>query len=110
GLGCHASTVMRQIRRYEQRRDDPLIDHALRRLGALGVGRMAPDQRTGGSMQHSKTDGTTLVPSEIQIDKEARRILRRLAEPGACLAIASGMENAVVVRESSDGQTVRTAI
>jgi len=108
--GCHASTVMRQIRRYEQRRDDPLIDHALRRLGALGVGRTAPDQQTGGSMEHTTFEGATPAPSDAQIDKEARRILRRLAEPGACLAIASGMENAVVVREGADGQTVRTAI
>jgi len=27
--GCHASTVMRQVRRYENRRDDPLVDEAL---------------------------------------------------------------------------------
>ena len=31
--GLHASTVMRQVRRFEARRDDPLVDHALRRLG-----------------------------------------------------------------------------
>ncbi|MCB1311526.1 MAG: helix-turn-helix domain-containing protein, partial [Sedimentitalea sp.] len=27
--GCHASTVLRQIRRMETRRDDPLVDAAL---------------------------------------------------------------------------------
>ena len=32
--GCHASTILRQIRRFETRRDDPLIDAALRKLGA----------------------------------------------------------------------------
>ena len=31
--GCHASTVLRQIRSFETRRDDLLIDQALRRLG-----------------------------------------------------------------------------
>lgn len=31
--GCHASTILRQIRRYENRRDDPLVDEALRVLG-----------------------------------------------------------------------------
>ena len=31
--GCHASTVMRQIRRLEHLRDDPLVDDALRKLG-----------------------------------------------------------------------------
>ncbi len=48
-------------------------------------------------------------PSEDVIATEARRILRRLNEPGACLAVAEGMEKAVVVRETKDGQTVRTA-
>lgn len=32
--GCHASTVMRQIRKVEMRRDDPLVDAALRKLSA----------------------------------------------------------------------------
>ncbi|MEX0369156.1 MAG: helix-turn-helix domain-containing protein, partial [Tateyamaria sp.] len=27
--GCHASTVLRQIRRFETRRDDPLVDAVL---------------------------------------------------------------------------------
>ena len=31
--GCHASTVLRQIRRLEMRRDDPLVDAALKGLG-----------------------------------------------------------------------------
>jgi hypothetical protein len=29
--GCHASTVLRQVRRVEAWRDDPLIDEALER-------------------------------------------------------------------------------
>lgn len=33
--GCHASTVMRQVRRYESRRDDPLVDEALSALGRV---------------------------------------------------------------------------
>ena len=33
-VGCHASTILRQIRKVETRRDDPLVDAALRRLGA----------------------------------------------------------------------------
>ena len=31
--GCHASTVLRQIRRIELRRDDILVELALQRLG-----------------------------------------------------------------------------
>jgi hypothetical protein len=48
------------------------------------------------------------LPTDDDIDRESRRILRRLSEPGACLAVAKDMEKAVVVREAS-GQTVRTA-
>ncbi|PZX18484.1 hypothetical protein LX81_01118 [Palleronia aestuarii] len=53
---------------------------------------------------------TTSMPSEEVIALEARRILRRLSEPGACLAVAEGMEKAVVVRETKDGQTIRTGV
>ena len=39
---CHPSTVMRQVRRFEGRRDDPLIDAALRALyRGLELGRDA---------------------------------------------------------------------
>jgi hypothetical protein len=97
--GCHASTVLRQVRRVEQRRDDPLVDLALRRLGSGGL-----EMKSAGET----AEGAGAPPACS--DKEAKRVLRRLAEPGACLAIAAGMENAVVVREAEGGQTVRTAI
>ncbi len=42
-------------------------------------------------------DQTTLA-------REARRILRRLSEPGALLAVAPDMEKAVVVRDTADGR------
>ncbi len=47
---------------------------------------------------------------EEALEREARRILRRLSEPGACLAYAVDMEKAVVVRETAEGRTVRTAV
>lgn len=43
-------------------------------------------------------------------DKEAARILRRMTEPGAVLAVAQEMEKAVVVRDSDSGTTMRTAV
>ncbi|MCC6000476.1 MAG: hypothetical protein JJU19_06360 [Pararhodobacter sp.] len=36
--GMHASTVLRQVRRFENRRDDPLIDCALGRLKIAASG------------------------------------------------------------------------
>lgn len=56
-------------------------------------------------IRHSeqKTDDATL-------NREGRRILRRLSETGAVLAIAPEMEKAVVVRDLPSGETTRTAV
>jgi hypothetical protein len=48
--------------------------------------------------------------AEDEMEREAGRVLRRLAEPGALLAIAPEMEKAVVVRDTRDGRTLRTAV
>ncbi len=108
--GCHASTVLRQIRRFENRRDDPLVDEALSNLGRQHFPTIVnPDEKESPEMsapiRHAnlKTDDATL-------NREGRRILRRLSETGAVLAIAPDMEKAVVVRELSGGQTARTAV
>ncbi|KKL16694.1 hypothetical protein LCGC14_2492990, partial [marine sediment metagenome] len=114
--GCHASTVLRQVRRCESRRDDPLIDHALRRLGDKAAGQHLPGADSGASnMTDCQTRPATTRtarrgPSEDTINREGRRILRRLSEPGACLAVAEGLEKAVVVRETATGDTVRTCV
>jgi hypothetical protein len=105
--GCHASTVLRQVRRVEARRDDFLVDLALDHLGAhpfftaASANPRTPMTATRRSVQ--------AIPSDAQVDREARRILRRLSEPGACLAVAKDMEKAVVVRDSG-AETVRTAV
>lgn len=77
--GCHASTILRRIRRFEARRDDPLVDSALSAAPADTAG--AFDERT------------------------ALRVMRRLAEPGAVMASAEGMEKAIVTRDD-----IRTAV
>lgn len=76
--GCHASTILRRIRRFEARRDDPLVD------GALSDKSTAPADQDQRSMM---------------------RVLRRLAEPGAVMASAEGMEKAIVSRDD-----IRTAV
>ena len=50
------------------------------------------------------------MPDDETMTREARRILRRLCETGAVLAIAAEMEKAVVVRDSAGGSTTRTAV
>ncbi|MDZ4134637.1 MAG: DUF6456 domain-containing protein, partial [Paracoccaceae bacterium] len=47
---------------------------------------------------------------DATIDREALRILRRLAEADTVLAIAPDMEKAAVLRSYSDGRSVRTAV
>lgn len=91
--GRAPSTVLRRIRRFEGRRDDPLIDEALSILGR-------------GS---SKPESPMTEPDADTLEREALRVLRRLAEPGAVLAMARGMDVAAVMRGSVGGEPRRTA-
>lgn len=116
--GCHASTVLRQIRRVESRRDDPLVDAALQSLataqfpavrhGARALPRSGPLTQEPRCM--SQTADSDLLPDGPTLEREARRVLRRLCEAGAVLAVAENMENAVVVRDDAQGASTRTAV
>lgn len=108
--GCAASTILRQIQRFERRRDDPLIDEALSRLGACRTAEEG-EAMQGPAAKHSRDARIAAVPcDEETVMKEARRILRRLAESGAVLAVAPQMEKAAVLRELPDGRSTRTAV
>jgi transposase-like protein len=83
--GCHPSTILRQVRRIENQREDPLIDGMLTELAGWndiprGEGRFAGEPVT-------------------TLEDRSAEVMTRLAHPGAVLAIAEGMENAVVVRQ-----------
>ena len=109
--GCHASTVLRRVRSMESRRDDTLIDQALTRIGTKIFDRPSAENSDRKDPPINASPGPLKsIPSDDDVNREARRILRRLAEPGACLAIASEMEKAVVVREDPSGESLRTAI
>lgn len=111
GAGCHASTVLRQVRKIEALRDDPLIDEALIRLGSSPFNPgAAPGKPEDCDPMNKQVSAIETGPDRESIEREGRRILRRLCEPNACLAVAKDMEKAVVVRESDDGSTVRTAV
>lgn len=110
---CHPSTVLRQVRRFEGRRDDPLIDAALRALSSQVSARdiLKKGKAKTMNMQYIKTDThQTVGLTQAQIDQEAKRVLRRLCEQGAVLAVAREMETAVVVRVTREGEQVRTAV
>lgn len=76
---CHASTIMRQIRKVEQRRDDPLVDGAIKAL--------------------AEETSSAPLPSSLEL----MQALRRLAMPDAMLAIALGMEQGVILQDTAKG-------
>lgn len=110
---CHASTILRQIRRYENRRDDPLVDDVLRRLSRHVPARLSLEagdlQTMNFDIRTRTTDGDDEL-TEARIEAEGARVLRRLCEGNAVLAVARDMEMAVVVRDRPDGGTLRTAV
>ena len=77
---CHASTIMRQIRKVETLRDDPLVDRAIKALA----------EETG--------------PGKAPDKLEMMQALRRLAAPDAMLAIAIGMEQGVILQATAGEQ------
>ena len=117
--GCHASTILRQIRRVEVWRDDPLVDAALTELetihfkpaGHAGETPTRAGLRTGNITEmtslHSQPD-TSLQTATLE--HHARLVLRRLCESDAVLAVAEDMDKAVVVRDDGTGAGTRTAI
>lgn len=108
----HASTVLRQVRRFETRRDDPLIDDALRALSDRLRSEAGVPQGEREQMKRIPAPeiGDEAALSEELIDREALRILRRLSEAGAVLAVARDMERGVVVRDGPGGAAQRTAV
>lgn len=74
--GSHPSTVMRAVRRVEEKRDDPLIDQLLDDLGGAEGPLFRPPQ---------PAEPTSLL-------RDVKRFLRRLCEPGSFLIIAPGAE------------------
>lgn len=119
--GVHASTVLRQVRRFENRRDDPLVDCALDRLIQASVGQECFQSKDNHDMISSPSrslmppsdtiahGGDERAPDEARLNHEAARVLRRMTEPGAFLAVAADMERAVVLRDGADG-AVRLAV
>ena len=109
--GCHASTVLRQIRRVEAWRDDPLIDEALEGMSrALIAERQANAKTKEPKLMPNPAAKPCVAAAEPRIEREARRILRRLCEKGAFLAVAPTMEKAVVLREVVPGRQNRIAV
>lgn len=52
---------------------------------------------------------TKITTDKDGLKQDAMRILRRLCEKGAVLAVAADMDKAVVVRDGANGKSTRTA-
>jgi hypothetical protein len=102
--------VLRQVRRVEAWRDDPLIDEALERL----IRDHAADCAASAARKELPAMSSPALrideEPDPRIEREARRILRRLCEKGAFLAVAPTMEKAVVLREVVPGKQNRIAV
>jgi hypothetical protein len=103
--GVHPSTILRRVRKLEHRRDDPLIDAAIDRLAGLTTTTFTS---TKGSQMHTNLESAP--SSTVAKNQTVIRHLERLDEKGAFLALASDMENAVIMRTLDDGEIVQTLI
>ncbi|MCR8723583.1 DUF6456 domain-containing protein [Frigidibacter sp. ROC022] len=108
--GVHASTILRQVRRIETRRDDPLVDAAILALARAGAASFPETTREAPMAKTQQPGPAGRATGDDDPDREALAVLRRLLEPGAVLAVAPEMEKAVVVRDTADGRTLRTAV
>lgn len=131
--GCHPSTILRQVRRFENRRDDPLIDDLLTRLdravrqsGASVIGGDPVARQIGYSPppdavrtpvsavpdHPSPPAGSTPNPMQRdavppQAEREMMAALRHMRHSEAVLVVAQDMPKAVVMRERGQAQSER---
>ncbi len=103
------STVLRRVRRLEARREDPLLDEALMALGHVARPPTDTDLQAKEPLPMTAPFRSPMG-DEGTIAREARRILRRLCETDAVLAVVQDLDQAVVLRPGPDGQHTRTAI
>ena len=80
-LGCHASTVSRQVKRIERMQNDPAVKATLNKL------------RQVQSLQSSQ------VPNKPKPETEESRIVRLLQAKGAVLVLAENMQKALIVTD-----------
>jgi DNA-binding Lrp family transcriptional regulator len=80
--GCHASTVLRQVRKLETMRDDPLVDRAL-------------------SVIENRSESSGSADAELDALTDA---LRKLSTPGVILLYNQDLLTPALVRTSPEGE------
>ena len=100
--GVHPSTVSRSVRKIETLRDDPLIDRAVQELSKYCL-EAAPRRLEDKPMSFHNPDPNPLC-YPASLDAPSITALRYLARKNTVLALAQGLELAVIVREAVAGQ------
>jgi len=88
--GCAPSTVLRAVRRVEDRRDDPLFEEFITDLGRCAAAANDDNKET-----QVKPDAYNAL-SKRDFDLECRRLLRKLEGERTFLLVADGAEKAGV--------------
>ncbi len=107
--GCHASTILRQVRKQENRRDDILVDRAMARRDSDLRQPSQANQKGNTDMTPSTQHRAPPISAQDQT-LALMHYLQHLSGPGALLVVASEMPKAVIMREDVTGQTHRLAI
>lgn len=105
-VDLHPSTVMRRIRKIELMRDDPLVDQYLSATPEPEL----PYSPTQGDEKMTSQNSSYDPKPPVQNPQEEKRILRRLCETGAFLAVSKSLAKAVVMRADGKGAQTRTAV
>jgi len=102
--GVHPSTVLRRIRKIEARRDDPLLDDALSRIGAEAQFSIK-NKEVCMTVEKQSPE----LESDLRNDKDMLRVLRRLCEQTAFLVMSLDLPKAVIMRGRGKNQ-MRSAV
>lgn len=104
--GLHPSTVLRRVRRIEDAREDPLLDEVLSDC--------KPDDASNipfeSPMTLTSDNLADFGPLAAKPSEDEFRILRRLCENGAFMAIAGDLQKGAILRGTGKAEPTRTAV
>lgn len=106
--GRHASTVLRQVRRTEILRDDPLADAALTRIGRLMQRQAGPRPTT--LDPEDKPHMTAPDFDDATLKAETLHALKALAGPETELVVADKVADAVLVTNPKGGRPTNLGV
>ncbi len=103
--GTHPSTVMRTVRRVESQRDDPVVDDlisGLEKSAGLGDAELTSEGDDAGRQSVAAlVPDVPAMPREA-LEREARRFLRRLSEPGSFMMVVPDAKKGGVFCKAND--------